>query len=148
MISPDLDQELPDDLGSVHFVGIGGSGMSGIARLLLEAGHRVTGSDVRESDAVARLREAGATIAIGHDAANVGDADTVVVTGALWQDNPEYQRALESGIPVLHRSLALNWLIRGHRVVSVAGAHGKTTSTRNCPTTWVPCTSSASAVPA
>jgi UDP-N-acetylmuramate--alanine ligase len=129
MISPDLDQELPDDLGSVHFVGIGGSGMSGIARLLLEAGHRVTGSDVRESDAVARLREAGATIAIGHDAANVGDADTVVVTGALWQDNPEYRRALESGIPVLHRSLALNWLIRGHRVVSVAGAHGKTTST-------------------
>jgi UDP-N-acetylmuramate--alanine ligase len=129
MMSRELDQVLPVELGSVHFVGIGGSGMSGIARLLLEAGHRVTGSDVRESDAVARLREAGATIAIGHDAANVGDADTVVVTGALWQDNPEYRRALESGIPVLHRSLALNWLIRGHRVVSVAGAHGKTTST-------------------
>lgn len=129
MIKPDLDQELPDDLGAVHFVGIGGSGMSGIARLLLEAGHRVTGSDVRESDAVADLRAAGATIAIGHDAANVGDADTVVVTGALWQDNPEYQRALAEGIPVLHRSLALDWLIRGHRVVSVAGAHGKSTST-------------------
>ncbi len=129
MIKPDLDQELPDDLGAVHFVGIGGSGMSGIARLLLEAGHRVTGSDVRESDAVADLRAAGASIAIGHDAANVGDADTVVVTGALWQDNPEYQRALAEGIPVLHRSLALDWLIRGHRVVSVAGAHGKSTST-------------------
>ncbi len=129
MITPDLDQQVPDELGNVHFVGIGGSGMSGIARLLLEAGHRVTGSDVRDSDAVAQLREAGATIAIGHDAGNVGDADTVVVTGALWQDNPEYQRAMADGIPVLHRSLALNWLIRGHRVVSVAGAHGKTTST-------------------
>ena len=129
MITPDLDQQVPDELGNVHFVGIGGSGMSGIARLLLEAGHRVTGSDVRDSDAVTQLREAGARIAIGHDAGNVGDADTVVVTGALWQDNPEYQRAIADGIPVLHRSLALNWLIRGHRVVSVAGAHGKTTST-------------------
>jgi len=129
MIKPDLDQELPEELGAVHFVGIGGSGMSGIARLLLEAGHRVTGSDVRESDAVAELRAAGARIAIGHDAANVGDADTLVVTGALWEDNPEYRRALAEGIPVLHRSLALNWLIRGHRVVSVAGAHGKSTST-------------------
>ncbi len=129
MIKPDLDQELPAELGAVHFVGIGGSGMSGIARLLLEAGHRVTGSDLRETDAVKELRAAGATIAIGHDAANVGDADTLVVTGALWQDNPEYRRALAEGIPVLHRSLALNWLIRGHRLVSVAGAHGKTTST-------------------
>jgi UDP-N-acetylmuramate--alanine ligase len=129
MIAPDLDQELPDELGKVHFVGIGGAGMSGIARLLLDAGHRVTGSDLRDTDTVRELREAGATIAIGHDAANVGDADTVVVTGALWEDNPEYQRALAAGIPVLHRSLALNWLIRGHRLVSVAGAHGKTTST-------------------
>src|SRR5690606_38869597 len=94
MIAPDLDQELPDELGKVHFVGIGGAGMSGIARLLLDAGHRVTGSDLRDTDTVRELREAGATIAIGHDAANVGDADTVVVTGALWEDNPEYQRAL------------------------------------------------------
>lgn len=129
MIAPDLAQELPDELGAVHFVGIGGSGMSGIARLLLEAGHRVTGSDLRDTDAVRELRAAGATVFIGHDAAHVGDADTVVVTGALWQDNPEYQRALADGIPVLHRSLALHWLIRGHRTIAVAGAHGKTTST-------------------
>ncbi|PZQ91705.1 MAG: UDP-N-acetylmuramate--L-alanine ligase [Leifsonia xyli] len=129
MIAPDLDQSLPDELGAVHLVGIGGSGMSGIARLLLDAGHRVTGSDLRETDAVRELRAAGATIAIGHDAANVGDADTLIVTGALWQDNPEYRRALADGIPVLHRALALDWLIRGHRVVAVAGAHGKTTST-------------------
>ncbi len=129
MIAPDLDLPLPDDLGAVHFVGIGGSGMSGIARLFLHAGHRVTGSDLRETDAVRVLRELGATIAIGHDAANLRDADSVVVTGALWQDNPEYRAALERGIPVLHRANALNWLLRGRRVVSVAGAHGKTTST-------------------
>jgi UDP-N-acetylmuramate--alanine ligase len=129
VIKPDLAMQLPAELGAVHFVGIGGSGMSGIARLFLQAGHRVTGSDVRDSDNVHALRELGAKIAIGHDAANVGDADTVVVTGALWQDNPEYQLALARGIPVLHRSQALNWLISSKRLISVAGAHGKTTST-------------------
>lgn len=129
MITPDLDMELPAELGTTHFVGIGGSGMSGIARLFLEAGHRVTGSDLRDTDTVRELRELGAEIAIGHDASHVGDADTLVVTGALWEDNPEYQEALRRGIPVLHRSLALNWLIRGHRTVSIAGAHGKSTST-------------------
>ena len=128
-IKPDLTAQIPAELGAVHFVGIGGSGMSGIARLFLGAGHRVTGSDVRDSDNIAALRALGAEIAIGHDAANVGDADAVVVTGALWQDNPEYQLALERGLPVLHRSQALAWLIAGQRLVSVAGAHGKTTST-------------------
>ncbi|MDQ0895871.1 UDP-N-acetylmuramate--L-alanine ligase [Agromyces ramosus] len=128
-IKPDLNAQIPAELGAVHFVGIGGSGMSGIARLFIGAGHRVTGSDVRDSDNIAALRALGAEIAIGHDAANVGDADAVVVTGALWQDNPEYQLALERGIPVLHRSQALAWLIAGQRLVSVAGAHGKTTST-------------------
>ncbi|HEV7812649.1 MAG TPA: UDP-N-acetylmuramate--L-alanine ligase [Leifsonia sp.] len=129
MIKPDLTMTLPDDLGALHFVGIGGSGMSGIARLFLEAGYTVTGSDARESSNVLALRELGATVAIGHDAANVGDADTLVVTGALWQDNPEYQLALQKGLPVLHRSQALAWLISEKRLVSVAGAHGKTTST-------------------
>lgn len=129
-IKPDLSTPIPADLGAVHFVGIGGSGMSGIARLVLGAGHRVTGSDVRESDNIAALRELGATIAIGHAAENLpDDADTVVVTGALWQDNPEYRLALERGIPVLHRSQALASVIAGQRLVSVAGAHGKTTST-------------------
>ena len=128
-IKPDLTAQIPAELGAVHFVGIGGSGMSGIARLFIGAGHRVTGSDVRDSDNIAALRALGAEIAIGHDAANVGDADAVVVTGALWQDNPEYQLALERGLPVLHRSQALAWLIAGQRLVSVAGAHGKTTST-------------------
>jgi UDP-N-acetylmuramate--alanine ligase len=129
-IKPDLSTPIPADLGAVHFVGIGGSGMSGIARLVLGAGHRVTGSDVRESDNITALRELGATVAIGHAAENLpDDVDTVVVTGALWQDNPEYRLALERGIPVLHRSQALASVIAGQRLVSVAGAHGKTTST-------------------
>lgn len=129
-IKPDLSTPIPADLGAVHFVGIGGSGMSGIARLVLGAGHRVTGSDVRESDNITALRDLGATVAIGHAAENLpDDVDTVVVTGALWQDNPEYRLALERGIPVLHRSQALASVIAGQRLVSVAGAHGKTTST-------------------
>lgn len=129
MIKPDLSMPLPSELGALHFTGIGGSGMSGIARMFLDAGHRVTGSDLRDSDAVRALRAAGATVFIGHDAAHVGDADTLVVTGALWQENPEYQYALAHDIPVLHRSQALAWLAGGHRLISVAGAHGKTTST-------------------
>ncbi|TFD78022.1 UDP-N-acetylmuramate--L-alanine ligase [Cryobacterium fucosi] len=129
MIKPDLNLTIPQDLGTVHFVGIGGSGMSGIARLFIDAGHTVTGSDVRESDNVITLRKLGARIAIGHAAENVGAADSLVVTGALWQDNPEYVLARERGLPVLHRSQALAWLIQKHRLVAVAGAHGKTTST-------------------
>ncbi|WP_053352909.1 UDP-N-acetylmuramate--L-alanine ligase [Leucobacter musarum] len=129
MIYPDLELEIPEDLGNVHFVGIGGSGMSGIARMLHEAGVRVTGSDRSANYSTAALEALGIHVSIGHDAANVGDADTLVVTGALWTDNPEYQRALEAGIPVLHRSQALAWLARSGRLVAVAGAHGKTTST-------------------
>ena len=128
-IKPDLSITVPTELGAVHFVGIGGSGMSGIARLFLGAGYTVSGSDVRDSANIAALRELGATITVGHDAANVGDADTLIVTGALWQDNPEYVLALERGLPVLHRSQALAWLVQNHRLIAVAGAHGKTTST-------------------
>ena len=129
MIKPDLSQELPDDVGALHFVGIGGSGMSGIARLFMAAGHTVTGSDRSENHNTEALRDLGATVTIGHDAANVGSADTLVYTGALWPDNPEYLRAVENGIPVLHRSQALAWLINKQRLIAVAGAHGKTTST-------------------
>lgn len=129
MIYPDLEMEIPERLGRVHFVGIGGSGMSGIARMMHEAGVTVTGSDRSANYSTEALEALGIAVAIGHDAANVGDADTLVVTGALWQDNPEYQFALANGLPVLHRSHALAWLARSGRVVSVAGAHGKTTST-------------------
>jgi UDP-N-acetylmuramate--alanine ligase len=129
VIKPDLALPLPETIGKAHFVGIGGSGMNGIARLFLAAGIPVTGSDRAESEYTRALEQLGATIHIGHDATNVGDADTLVVTGALWQDNPEYQYALAHGIPVLHRSQALAWLTRGSRLVAVAGAHGKSTTT-------------------
>jgi UDP-N-acetylmuramate--alanine ligase len=129
MIKPDLTQPLPQELGALHFVGIGGSGMSGIARLFMASGYRVTGSDRSENHNTEALRELGARIAIGHDAANLGDADTLVYTGALWPDNPEYLLARDRGIPTLHRSQALAWLINRQRLIAVAGAHGKTTST-------------------
>jgi UDP-N-acetylmuramate--alanine ligase len=129
VIKPDLALPLPETIGKAHFVGIGGSGMNGIARLFLAAGIPVTGSDRAESEYTRTLAALGAGIHIGHDAANVGDADTLIVTGALWQDNPEYQYALAHGIPVLHRSQALAWLTRGSRLVAVAGAHGKSGTT-------------------
>ena len=129
MIKPDFTQPVPDDLGTVHFVGIGGSGMSGIARILLGMGHKVTGSDLRDTGNVAALRELGAEIHIGHDASHLGNPDTVVVTSALWPTNPEYLLAKERGIPVIHRSQALAYLTGKKRVIAVAGAHGKTTST-------------------
>ena len=129
MIKPDFSVPVPADLGTVHFVGIGGSGMSGIAAMLIGMGHKVTGSDLRDTDNVKALRKLGATIYIGHDAANLGNPDTVVVTSALWPTNPEYLLAQERGIPVLHRSMALAYLTGKKRVIAVAGAHGKTTST-------------------
>ena len=129
MIKPDFSQPVPADLGKVHFIGIGGSGMSGIARILLGMGHAVTGSDLRDTSNVAALRELGAEIFIGHDAANLGNPDTVVVTSALWPTNPEYLLAKERGIPVIHRSQALAYLTTKKRLIAVAGAHGKTTST-------------------
>jgi UDP-N-acetylmuramate--alanine ligase len=129
LIKPDFSQELPQDFGTVHFIGIGGSGMSGIARMFLALGHKVTGSDVRDSDNVSALRDLGAQIFIGHDAAHLGNPDTVVVTSALWPTNPEYVLAKELGIPVLHRSMALEYLTRKKTLIAIAGAHGKTTST-------------------
>ncbi len=129
MIKPDFTQAVPDQLGTVHFIGIGGSGMSGIARILIGMGHVVTGSDLRDSSNVAALRELGAKIYIGHDQSHLGDPDTVVVTSALWPTNPEYLLAKERGIPVIHRSQALAKLASSKRLIAVAGAHGKTTST-------------------
>ena len=129
MIKPDFTQAVPDQLGTVHFIGIGGSGMSGIARILIGMGHVVTGSDLRDSSNVAALRELGAKIYIGHDQSYLGNPDTVVVTSALWPTNPEYLLAKERGIPVIHRSQALAKLASSKRLIAVAGAHGKTTST-------------------
>ncbi len=129
MIKSDFSQAMPERLGTVHFVGIGGAGMSGIAHMFVTAGVPVTGSDIRDTDTVRALRDRGVPVAIGHDAANVAAADTVVVTGAIAEENPEYLAARERGLPIVHRARALAWLTRGHRLVAVAGAHGKTTST-------------------
>jgi UDP-N-acetylmuramate--alanine ligase len=107
MIKPDFSVPVPTDLGHVHFIGIGGSGMSGIARILIGMGHKVTGSDVRTSPNIVALEALGAKIAIGHDEANLGEADTVVVTSALWPTNPEYLLAKKRNLPVIHRSQAL-----------------------------------------
>jgi len=128
-IKPDYSQPVPEHLGKVHFIGIGGSGMSGIASMLIRAGHVVTGSDVRESGNITELRKLGAFVSIGHDANNLGDCDTVVVTSALWPTNPEYLLAQEKNLPILHRSQALKYLTEGKKLISIAGAHGKTTST-------------------
>ena len=130
VVQIDISGRIPDELGHVHFVGIGGSGMSGIARLMAQRGLEVTGSDRESSYSTDALQAEGIRVYIGHDAAHVeDDVDTLVVTSALWPDNPELMRARERGIPVLHRSQALAWLTRGKRLIAVAGAHGKTTST-------------------
>jgi UDP-N-acetylmuramate--alanine ligase len=129
MIKPDYSQPVPAELGHVHFIGIGGSGMSGLARLLLGAGHRVTGSDVRESPNISALRELGGVVQIGHDESNLGSPDTVVVTSALWPTNPELVLAQQRKLPILHRSALLAHLASQGQLIAVAGAHGKTTST-------------------
>lgn len=130
MIRPDLSLPIPDEISVAHFIGIGGSGMSGLAGMFLDRGIRVSGSDRADSAALRALAERGADVHVGHDAANLpADADTVIHTGAIWPENPEFLLAKERGLHVIHRSQALHWLVGGRRLVSVAGAHGKTTST-------------------
>lgn len=120
---------LPDSLRQVHFIGVAGSGMSGIARVMAEQGLTVTGSDRSDSEVVESLRAAGVTVFIGHDSEHLGDADTVVASSAVRPGNPELAAAYARGLQVVHRSTALRWVMRGKRVLAVAGSHGKTTST-------------------
>jgi len=117
------------ELGRVHFVGIGGAGMSGIARIMLARGVTVSGSDSAASDALAELATLGARVHVGHAAGHLGDADTLVVSSAIRQDNPELTEARRRGIRVLHRAGALASLMFGRRVIAVTGTHGKTTTT-------------------
>lgn len=116
-------------LGHVHLVGIGGAGMSGIARVLLARGSSVSGSDAKESVTLSALRALGAEIHVGHDAVQLRGADTVVVSTAIRESNPELAAARTSGVRVLQRAEALAALLVGHRAVAVAGTHGKTTTT-------------------
>ena len=113
----------------IHFIGIGGIGMSGIAELLLNLGYAVSGSDVRESNVTRRLADMGATVFAGHGKANVEGADVVVYSSAVSRENPEIQEAMERFVPVIPRAEMLAELMRLKYGVAVAGAHGKTTTT-------------------
>jgi UDP-N-acetylmuramate--alanine ligase len=118
-----------DRLGPVHLIGIGGAGMSGIARILLARGVPVSGSDRRDTPTLMALRALGARVAVGHDPSNLGDARTVVVSTAIRDDNPELRAARERGLAVLPRAVALASVMAGRRSVAVAGTHGKTSTT-------------------
>ena len=113
---------------SIHFVGIGGIGMSGIARVLLQLGYRVSGSDLKASAITQNLQELGATIYIGHQASNLGAVDTVVLSTAINESNPEVKAALERGLQIMIRSQMLGFLMRTRFGIAIAGTHGKTTT--------------------
>jgi UDP-N-acetylmuramate--alanine ligase len=123
--------ELPDpaELGGVHFIAIGGSGMNGIASMMLAHGIRVSGSDRQDSKYLRSLEAEGARVYVGHRAEQLGDATTVVVSSAIREDNPELLEARRRGLRVMHRSAALGSLLLGRRGIAVAGTHGKTTTT-------------------
>lgn len=121
---------LPTAMDRPHFIGIGGAGMSGIAKILAQRGAKVAGSDAKESETAQALRALGVTVHIGHAAGHLADdASCVVVSSAIRADNPELARAAELGVPVVHRSDALAALMDGLRPIAVAGTHGKTTTT-------------------
>src|SRR5262245_31523959 len=113
----------------IHFVGIGGSGMSGIAEILLNLGYRVTGSDQKRNDAIERLERMGAKVFIGHDAAHVADAHVVVFSSAVAPDNVEVVTARQRQVPAIPRAEMLAELMRLKYGIAVAGTHGKTTTT-------------------
>jgi UDP-N-acetylmuramate--alanine ligase len=117
------------DIGTIHFIGIGGIGMSGIAEVMHNLGYKVQGSDVSEGYVVEGLRQLGIIVKIGHHADNLGDAAVVVVSTAIRKDNPEVVCAYERRIPVVRRAEMLAELMRLKRTVAIAGTHGKTTTT-------------------
>jgi UDP-N-acetylmuramate--alanine ligase len=113
----------------IHFVGIGGAGMSGIAEVLLNLGYQVSGSDLSEGAATKRLRQLGAVIHIGHDAKNIGTAEAVVISTAVAGNNPEVLAARATKVPVIQRAVMLGELMRLKQGIAIAGTHGKTTTT-------------------
>jgi len=120
---------LPREIGPVHFIGIGGIGMSGIAEVMVNLGYTVQGSDQAESANVRRLRDKGVTIAVGHDSKHLGAAQVVVVSSAIKQENPELLAARARRLPVVRRAEMLAELMRLKSCVAIAGTHGKTTTT-------------------
>ncbi|MGQ4273150.1 UDP-N-acetylmuramate--L-alanine ligase [Terrihabitans sp. B22-R8] len=121
--------KLPRHTGPIHFVGIGGIGMSGIAEVLANQGYQVQGSDVAENANVKRLREKGIPVSVGHKADNLGEAEVLVVSSAIKRDNPELVEARAKRLPVVRRAEMLAELMRMKTCVAVAGTHGKTTTT-------------------
>ncbi len=121
--------KMPGDIGPVHFVGIGGIGMSGIAEVLQNLGYRVQGSDVAEGANVERLRAKGIAVAVGHRADNLGLAEVVVVSSAIKRDNPELVAARERHLPIVRRAEMLAELMRFGQAIAIGGTHGKTTTT-------------------
>jgi UDP-N-acetylmuramate--alanine ligase len=117
------------ELGAVHFIAIGGSGMNGVASALVQLGVEVSGSDRQDSKYLQALAARGARVHVGHDASQLGDARTVVASSAIRDDNPELAEARRRGLRILHRSAALGSIMLGRRGVAVAGTHGKTTTT-------------------
>lgn len=120
---------LPELIGKrVHFIGIGGAGMSGLARISLSHGIRVSGSDAKDSNVVVALTALGANVAVGHQSENVDGADLVVFSTAISESNPERLRAIELGIPLIARATALSLLMSESKSIAIAGTHGKTTT--------------------
>jgi UDP-N-acetylmuramate--alanine ligase len=122
-------RSLPLNIGPIHFVGIGGIGMSGIAEILHNLGYTVRGSDTTDSGNVKRLRDLGIKVAIGHAAENLGDAEVIVISSAIQKENPEIAAARARLIPVVRRAEMLGELMRLKWAIAVAGTHGKTTTT-------------------
>jgi UDP-N-acetylmuramate--alanine ligase len=125
----DSQMRVPLSIGAIHFIGIGGIGMSGIAEVMKNLGYRVQGSDSAESANVKRLRDSGIPIAIGQRAENLGDAQVAVYSSAVKPDNPEFTAARAAGLPIVRRAEMLAELMRLKRCVAIAGTHGKTTTT-------------------
>lgn len=121
--------EAMGSMRSLHFVGIGGAGMNGIAQVMLNLGYKITGSDLKANPATKRLQEQGAEIFIGHASCNVANADAVVISSAVTDDNPEVMAAREARIPVVPRAEMLAEIMRFRYGIAVAGTHGKTTTT-------------------
>ncbi len=113
----------------LHFIGIGGAGMSGIARIMLAKSIEISGSDAKDSQILLSLKTLGAKISIGHSAGNIGEAQLVIVSAAISENNPEFVAARKSGIPIASRATALSWLLTESTSIAIAGTHGKTTTT-------------------
>ncbi len=130
--------KMPPNIGPVHFIGIGGIGMSGIAEVLVNLGYTVQGSDAAENANVQRLREKGVTVHIGHAAENLGLAEVVVVSTAIKRTNPELSAARARLLPIVRRAEMLAELMRFRQAIAIGGTHGKTTTTSMVATCSMP----------